>query len=752
MPRRYCFGIAALLVGISIISPIPSFAESAKTGVRTEGGDANASQSAPRSAAASPGALAGQSHPLDQILNAENAGVKAKAAPVVGDLAFLRRISVDLIGRIPTAEEQVEFLAWPSAERRGLAVEKLMADGRFVDRWTIFYADMLRLRTNAEGGQAFLAFVHRAVESNMPYDEMVRQLLVANGKANYVPEVGFILGDGADPMAMAGVTSQTFLGIRISCAQCHDHPFDVWTREDFYGLAAYFGKTRRIENQFTRTIYTTEVDQTTVMWPPEGVGKESDRKPMVPAFPFEMVADSDSPEYITRLNSLREDQARQKVAAAEKSGKEAVDDLLAEADSVLERATSEKPKDATGVLDENQKEVNKLQLAQGKYRSSDLRQELGKLITSPRNKPFARNLVNRLWAELVGRGFVEPVDDFSQNNLPSHPKALDFLAEEFVASGYDLRSLIRLVVTSETYQRDHLVDVDEATRTLTENAFLATPMRRMISEVLYDSIVVGGHLFDVKHEQGKNLTTVWRHEQRVKEKKSAELAVNNLAASVSSQSVMKDKVMAASVGSEGSTAKSNGAYSVEDAIELDFNAVLAKKDDEVEVEEMKVMSKEEIEAQMMSRQIGRPGVEYIDKYVRVMFDDNPKFATAMRMETPAPPTHFLRVFGQSTRQSLGEFRDHSPTMRQALLIMNGRLTHEASRVGELEPVYKLLTGKQPNLQQAIRIAYRDLLTREATASEIKEGVAIIQGGATTLDGFADLRWILFNCNEFRFIP
>lgn len=156
---------------------------------------------------------------------------------------------------------------------------------------------------------------------------------------------------------------------------------------------------------------------------------------------------------------------------------------------------------------------------------------------------------------------------------------------------------------------------------------------------------------------------------------------------------------------------SSGAYSVEDAIELDFNAVLSKKEDEPKVEEMRVMSKEEIEMQMMQRQIGRLGVEYIDKFVRVVFDDNPKFTTAMRMETPAPPTHFLRVFGQSTRESLGEFRDHNPTMRQARLIMNGRLTHEASRVGELEPAYQLLVGKKPDLGKAIGLAYRDLLTR-----------------------------------------
>lgn len=706
--------------------------------------------------------VAGRLHPIDQHLAEENAGTKLKPTAPVHDLAFLRRITVDLIGRIPTSEEIVEYQSWPASERRAKATEKLLADGRFADRWTVFYADMLRLRTNAEGGQAFLAFVHQAVEAQMPYDEMVRQLLAANGKANYTPEVGFILGDGADPMAMAGVTSQTFLGIRIACAQCHDHPFDVWKREDFYGLAAYFGKTRRIENQFTRTIYTTEMDQTTVLWPPEGVGKPADRKPMKPTFPFQMVASQEVPEYIQRLNAIRAEQQQKKLAAAEKAPTDNVDALLADADSALEQATVKKATDATGVLDENQKEVTKLALARGKYQASELRAELGKLITNPRNRYFARNLVNRVWAELIGRGFVDPVDDFSDNNKPSHPKTLDFLADEFVANGYDLKTLVRMIVTSETYQRDHLTNVDEQTRTAAETAFLATPMRRMISEVLYDSIVVGGHLFDVKHEQGKNLTTVWRHQQIVKEKKSTEIATSNLATAVKTAGAGEPAtpaggkpVMAAKPGTT-EVAAAGGAnaagYSLEDAIELDFNAVLAKKDDEPKVEEMRVMSKEEIEAQMMSRQIGRPGVEYIDKFVRVVFDDNPKFTTAMRMETPAPPTHFLRVFGQSTRESLGEFRDHNPTMRQALLIMNGRLTHEASRVGELEPAYKLLVGKQPDHAKAVALAYRNLLTREATAAEIQEGIEIIKAGQSVLDGYADLRWLLLNCNEFRFIP
>lgn len=683
-------------------------------------------------------------HPLDDILAVENQGAKVTTAPVIDDLSFVRRIYIDLIGRIPTQAEVDEFQAHPASSRREQLIDKLIAEGRFTDRWTIFFADILRLRTYADGGPAFLAFVHKSVEANLPYDEMCRQLISANGKANYTPEVGFILGDGADPMALAGVTSQTFLGVRISCAECHDHPFDVWKREDFYGLAAYFGKTRRIENQFTRTVYTTEVEQTTVLWPPETADKTVERKPMVPKFPFEMVPADENPEYLQRLTALREKQQQARAVAAN-SNEPNLDALLEEADAALEAASNQKPVDETGVLADNQKEVAQLKLGQ-KYRESELRRELATLITDPRNKQFSRNLVNRLWHELVGRAFVEPIDDFRDTNQATHPKTIDFLAEEFIASGYDFRALVKLVVTSEAYQRGHLAVADEAERQASEAAFASTPMRRMISEVLYDSIVVAGHLFDVKHENGRNLTTQWRHTQVIKQK-TAGAPTENLAAKNKGPQMMK-----APAGAPAETPAVANAYSVEDAIELDFNAVLAQKDDEPEVAEMEVMSKEQIEAEMMARQIGRPGVEYIDQYVKAVFDDNPKFATALRMETPAPPTHFLRVFGQSSRDQLGEFRDHAPTMRQALLIMNGRLTHEASRVGELEPVYPLISGKQPDLAGAVKLIYREVLTREATANEVQEGLEIVAAAESPLVGIADLRWVLLNCNEFRFIP
>ena len=114
---------------------------------------------------------------VDRVLNEENKrqGVKAAAMPAASDLAFLRRIYVDMISRIPTEAEIREFESWPADSRRERIIVKLMDDPRFIDRWTVFFEDMLRLRTNAAGGAALITFVHQAVADNLPYDELCRR-------------------------------------------------------------------------------------------------------------------------------------------------------------------------------------------------------------------------------------------------------------------------------------------------------------------------------------------------------------------------------------------------------------------------------------------------------------------------------------------------------------------------------------------------------------------------------------------------
>ncbi|MDP6445011.1 MAG: DUF1553 domain-containing protein [Pirellulaceae bacterium] len=682
--------------------------------------------------------------PLDDALQRENGrlGVKRKAVSKIDDLSFLRRASVDLIGRIPTRDEIDEYLGWAAAERRGKLIDRLMSDDRFADRWTVFFGDMLRLRSNATGGAALTAFVHQAIQNDMPYDELSRRLISTNGKANSTPEVGFVLGDNADPFALAAVTSQVFMGVRIGCAQCHDHPFDVWTREDFYGMAAYFGRTRRVESNLTRVVYTTETDRSVILWPPQdGAGEDNiQRKPMKAKFPFGMLSAKDAKPIVGRLEKLLASRTKE----PEKETGPSVDDLLA--DTAAKAAQRAKGVDLGGlnVESEAKKTLRKIDVKGSLYRHSELRAELADLITSPRNRYFSQSLVNRLWKELVGTGFVEPVDDFREDNVPSHPETIGYLSDEFVASGFDFRTMVRMIVESDAYQRGHAPDGSETlVRTELETKFLAAPMRRMLSESLYDSIVTAGHMFEYKYPAGVN----------------KKIAIDRVRVMVDPGKLVEEPSVVNKLAGDGGAAMKkeqvmvNRGYALEDAIELDFTALLGQKD-EVDIERMQVMSREELEAQRLMKEQAqrRAGAKYETRMVKREYDDNPKFNSSLRMAAPAQEGHFLRVFGQTARAELGDLRNRSPSMRQALMMLNGKLTNEAARVGSLEPMHKLLTGSKANPDKAVQLAYREILTRDATATELAEAKALLNEAASPLAGMADLRWVLLNCNEFRFLP
>jgi hypothetical protein len=138
--------------------------------------------------------------------------------------------------------------------------------------------------------------------------------------------------------------------------------------------------------------------------------------------------------------------------------------------------------------------------------------------------------------------------------------------------------------------------------------------------------------------------------------------------------------------------------------------------------------------------------------VTQVVDDNPKFDSSLRMATPAPSSHFLRVFGQPARDNLGEFRDELPSLRQELMMLNGKATHEASRVGPLEPVHALIHGPAARPDQAVELVYLECLTRRPSPIELTEAREVIAAGTTPVDGLADLRWALLNSQEFRYLP
>jgi hypothetical protein len=656
---------------------------------------------------------------VDDILKRENAGTDVITTAPVNDTAFLRRATIDLIGRIPTMPEIREYEAWGD-DRRAKLVEKLVAHPRFADRWTVFMSDMLRIRSNIPGGNQLLAYIHGSIEQEKPYDVMVRELISASGRSTSNPAVGYLLGDDAKPMELAAATAQVFLGVRIGCAMCHDHPFDDWKQKDFYRFAAFFGKTKKVQGRNNGMVYTTEGNEMTVLWPPEDRAGTGTRLPVTPRFPIKFAEYTKTPDYLERFEKNRRGEA-----LAASSGK-----ASASLDALLDSVDTSVGKPSDPVLEEARKESRALNVHADIYRSSELRNQLAQLVTDPRNDYFARAFVNRVWAELLGRGFVEPLDNFSDYNTPHNASTLDFLAREFIAGGYDFRNLIRIITLTDAYRRSTLpAAVPVLQREESVRSFAAAPTRRMLGEVLFDSVVVAGHLGDFKWPEGANAKQVSRE---IKVPTGETTTVKAPAAMNAAPAVVR-----------------GDGYDLESTLKLDFNAILAKKET-AEIESMRAMSDEQIEAEkMMAMQQDPQGkvMKFTTKTITETVDDNPRFDSAMHMATPAPPAHFLRVFGQPERTGLGEFRDSSASLRQELMMLNGRMTHEASRVGPLEPIHRIL---QKDRDAAIDHAYQEILTRLPTAGEKDEARALLTTNA--LEGMADLRWALLNCHEFRFLP
>ena len=651
----------------------------------------------------------------------------------LGDLAYLRKATIDVIGRIPTFPEIEQYQKWPKAKRRELLLDRLFKDKGLADRWTIFYADLLRIRSRAEGGNRLLAYVHQSIEQNRPWDEMARELIAASGSSGNTPSVGFLLADDSDPMTMAGATAQVFLGVRMACAQCHNHPFDKWRQKQFYELASFFGKTKQVESRLSSKTYVTEGEEMKVLWPPER-RKPKERFPVDPKFPFPVEDFSVKPDYLKRLEALRAGEA---MALNKHKESEALDALIDSSGVKKGLGIGVEPV-ALSVGKQSREDIRKLDVKGDLYRKSELRRQLADHVAGPQNRYFARNMVNRVWAELMGRGFYHPIDDY-QGEV-THPKTVDYLCDEFVANGYDLAHLIRVVMETDAYAKSTLnADVELEDSDISRSAFASGTKRRMLSEVLYDSVVVAGHLQDHKWPKGANIRVV---ERRVRVPLDTEPA---------------DKIELESEAESGDgkmvpkKPKAN-PYNLEEVISLDFDQ-LVKSDLDRDIGMMKAKSDQEIEAERlaeMARKKNSVRRRYTYETVVDKVDDNPKFSSSMRMSTPAAPTHFLRVFGQPSRDGLGEFREHTPSMRQALMMLNGKATHEAARVGPYEPMHRLLTGKTKNLPKAIELAYLEILTRKPSADELAEAEAVL--GQAPLEGMADLRWALLNSHEFRYLP
>lgn len=363
---------------------------------------------------------------IDQHLNKGLASAKLKGAPRSDDAEFLRRVYIDLLGRVPTAEQSIAFLDSKDTDKRAKLIDALLAMPQFGEQLGRTWRDWIcppELPSDGNGGaqphreaQNLGKWMGERFAAGDSWDKITRDILTVDGEINKKPQVIFfgLVGDGGrlTPDGSARAVASLFMGVQMQCAQCHDDPYRDWAQKDHWALAAFFSKINGGFNKVSESPASKSSTQITI---PKSAFKNSGTN----------------------------------VQAAFLKGK---------------------------TFNLNKDEA--------------LRPYLVDWLTTKDNPYFARAFANRMWFYLFARGIVNPVDDFRELNPPTHPGLMKLLANEFAASGFDVKHLLRSICNSEAYQRTSRVtgSADEQAVAALTAAYGRMPLRVMSADVLYDSL------------------------------------------------------------------------------------------------------------------------------------------------------------------------------------------------------------------------------------------------------------------------
>jgi hypothetical protein len=357
------------------------------------------------------------------------------AAPVSDDAEFLRRVSIDLIGRIPTLEEAERFLADKSPDKRVRLCDQLLASPEYAEHWAdvsldLFVGHEFR-KPGLEKRLDPRAFYLASFRENRPYDRMAREMLTFSGEilpsGPGVFVASHVKGGGAETMASA--TARLFLGVQIQCAQCHDHPYDDrYKQEDFYGLAAFFARTKTKQEKIAPAPAAPAASASSAPAAPGAATLTATTAPsmMAAASAGDMGGGGD---------------AGGMAGAAERADNKIY--------TVFDKPNGQMKFKKTGADKETVVQPRFFGRTVAPLAGEGRRDTLARAIVG--SDLFAKTFVDRTWAQLFGRGIVEPWDDLGGENDPKHPPLLTRLADDFRASGYDIKHLLRLMVLSQAY-------------------------------------------------------------------------------------------------------------------------------------------------------------------------------------------------------------------------------------------------------------------------------------------------------------
>ncbi len=433
---------------------------------------------------------------VDRAIVKDLKAAKIESAKLANDEDFLRRVSIDLAGAVPTAREATLFGLNTDPNKRAKVIDQLLASDEYSASWARYWRDVILLRaTNMRAplvNNAFLDWMTEALKQNRSWDKIATDLLTATGEVRENGKTALFFAHEGDANEVAGEVSRIFMGIQIQCANCHNHPWDRWKREQFHEIAAFFPRVtvRRTDpnnlGSWEVVSFNARTDRSNIrenmLANADSIFRFADRnrdgklsKEEGSNAPFGRVFDrilENADKDKDGLLSLAE--FKEMPAPPEQPGRGSSEHYMPDLNNPAAQGTKINPK---FFLTSNStvRDLDDL----------DRREWFAEELTSSKNEWFAKAIVNRIWGELTGQGFYMPIDDIGPDRKCSIPEALDALAKGFVASKHDLKWLFRTIALTETYQRQ----VQQKVLSEDAPAFASATPTRLRGDQLYSSLL-----------------------------------------------------------------------------------------------------------------------------------------------------------------------------------------------------------------------------------------------------------------------
>ena len=710
----------------------------------------------------------------------------------ISDEQFVRRVYLAIIGRIPTIDEADNFHQSTSPEKHSLLIRKLLSnDAGYTAHHYQFWADLLRIPTRIDYTLYYREWIKDQIRVNTPYDKLVHKLVSGHGLIFDNPAAAYYLRDAGMALDNMSNSVRVFLGTRLECAQCHDHPFDKWTQMDYFRMAAYtydfdvrMGATKESNRQ---RIYR-DFGQRKWGAYAEAAGFED--------FPH-MHGESKIDEWLSRpyapkyleSNSLTQEQfreaairafaAREKAEEFDQPVSQSINMLYGHISNVQVRHHKDKPLKLPHDYQYDDGAPGDLVIPDTMFGpdipvledQTERKNAYADWLTSKENPRFTQVIVNRIWKRTFGHGIFEPVDNLTEHTEISQPELLAYLETLMQEFDYDIRAFQNVLFHTRLFRREmHREDHSAGMKF----HFAGPLLKRMSAEQIWDSITTL-ILPDVDTHAPNHQKTLDRIARTKAIYQSLEgRAFEEVLPRIREAGAKRREIRTEQVEYEK---RISAAYS-------SGNGELAKKLTGELKEKVRAMEKQNRDlvfvdlknnsagSSMMgssmvstskqtndriSKAKPRKAPEGMDQNERRRWEDRERLslrrfrdvvrqmARAVELDSPARRGHFLRDFGQSDREVIENSSSHA-SVPQALYLLNSPLDVA------IENPNSVLGGQLASLakpEDKIALAYRAMLSRKPTDSEVQRILTDYEiHGEETI---GDLVWALLNSRQFIFI-